>query len=91
MTVTTFTHSLTHPLIKINLMRVYLDNAATTPLDAEVMKTMCNAMESHFGNPSSIHAHGRESRALLEKARKTVANLLHTSPAEIFYQQRYRG
>jgi cysteine desulfurase len=66
-------------------MRVYLDNAATTPLDAEVMKTMCNVMESHFGNPSSIHAHGRESRALLEKARKTVANLLHTSPAEIFF------
>src|ERR1700761_9571756 len=66
-------------------MRVYLDNAATTPLDADVMKVMCQVMESNFGNPSSIHAHGREARTLLEKARKTVANLLHTSPAEIFF------
>ncbi|MDB5116238.1 MAG: iscS 2 [Mucilaginibacter sp.] len=66
-------------------MKVYLDNAATTPLDAEVMKVMCSVMESHFGNPSSIHAHGREARALVEKARKTIANLLHTSPAEIFF------
>jgi cysteine desulfurase len=66
-------------------MRVYLDNAATTPLDADVMKVMCQVMESNFGNPSSIHAHGREARTLLEKARKTVATLLHTSPAEIFF------
>jgi cysteine desulfurase len=66
-------------------MKVYLDNAATTPLDAEVMKVMCSAMESTYGNPSSIHAHGREARALIEKSRKTIANLLHTSPAEIFF------
>jgi cysteine desulfurase len=66
-------------------MRVYLDNAATTPLDAEVMSVMCNVMESHFGNPSSIHAYGRESRTLVEKSRKTIAGLLHTSPAEIFF------
>jgi cysteine desulfurase len=66
-------------------MRVYLDNAATTPIDPEVLKEMYKVMESHFGNPSSIHAHGREARSLLEKARRTVANLLHTSPAEIFF------
>lgn len=66
-------------------MRVYLDNAATTPLDPEVMKEMIKVMESNFGNPSSIHSHGREARALIERARKTVANLLHTSPAEIFF------
>jgi cysteine desulfurase len=66
-------------------MRVYLDNAATTPLDAEVMKAMCAVMENNYGNPSSIHAHGREARALIEKSRKTIANLLHTSPAEIFF------
>src|SRR5882757_8467858 len=66
-------------------MRVYLDNAATTPLDADVMKAMYNVMESNFGNPSSIHSHGREARAMIEKSRKTVANLLHTSPAEIFF------
>jgi cysteine desulfurase len=66
-------------------MRVYLDNAATTPMDPEVLKEMYKVMESHFGNPSSIHAHGREARSLLEKARRTIANLLHASPAEIFF------
>src|SRR6201996_3973510 len=66
-------------------MRVYLDNAATTPLAPEVLKEMYKVMETNSGNPSSIHAHGREARSLIEKARKTVANLLHTSPAEIFF------
>ena len=66
-------------------MRVYLDNAATTPMDPEVLKEMYRVMENHYGNPSSIHAHGREARSLLERARKTVAGLLHTSPAEIFF------
>ncbi len=66
-------------------MRVYLDNAATTPMDPEVLKEIYKVMENQFGNPSSIHAHGREARSLLERARKTVAGLLHTSPAEIFF------
>ena len=66
-------------------MRVYFDNAATTPLDPEVLKTIYAVMERNYGNPSSIHGHGRESRALIEKARKTVAGLMHTSPAEIFF------
>ena len=65
--------------------RIYLDNAATTPIDPEVLKEMYKVMESHFGNPSSIHAHGREARTIIEKARKTVANLLHASPSEIFF------
>ena len=66
-------------------MRVYLDNAATTPLDKEVLKTIYEVMEAHYGNPSSIHAHGREVRTLIEKARKTVASLLHASPSEFFF------
>ncbi|MDP2412788.1 cysteine desulfurase family protein [Daejeonella sp.] len=66
-------------------MRVYLDNAATTPLDKEVLKTIYEVMESHYGNPSSIHAHGREVRTLIEKARKSVASLLHASPSEFFF------
>jgi cysteine desulfurase len=66
-------------------MRVYLDNAATTPLDPEVTKEMLKVMENTYGNPSSIHSHGREARTLIERARKTIANLLHTSPAEIFF------
>ncbi|TSD66106.1 cysteine desulfurase [Inquilinus sp. KBS0705] len=66
-------------------MRVYFDNAATTALDPEVLKEMYKVMESQFGNPSSIHAHGREVRTLIERSRKTIAGLLHTSPAEIFF------
>ncbi|MDR3697790.1 cysteine desulfurase family protein [Mucilaginibacter sp.] len=66
-------------------MRVYFDNAATTPLDAEVLKQMYAVMENTYGNPSSIHGHGREARTLIERSRKTIANLLHTSPAEIFF------
>lgn len=65
--------------------RVYLDNAATTPLDKEVMAEMMNVMSNYYGNPSSIHAQGREVRTLIEKARKTVAGLLNATPAEVFF------
>ncbi|GAB3508131.1 cysteine desulfurase family protein [Spirosoma knui] len=64
---------------------VYLDNAATTRLDPEVLDAMLPLMTEQFGNPSSIHSHGRAVRAAIEKARKTVASLLNTSPAEIFF------
>lgn len=66
-------------------MKVYLDNAATTPIDKEVLKVMVEMMESHYGNPSSIHSHGREVRTLVEKARKSVAGILKTAPANIFF------
>lgn len=66
-------------------MRVYLDNAATTPIDPEVLKEVYQVMESCYGNPSSIHAFGREARTVIEKARKTIAGLLHASPSEIFF------
>ncbi len=66
-------------------MRVYLDNAATTPIDPEVLKEMYRVMENSYGNPSSIHGHGREVRALIEKSRRSIAGLLHTSPSEIFF------
>lgn len=65
--------------------RVYLDNAATTPLDKEVIAEMVNVMSNYYGNPSSIHAQGREVRTLIEKARKTVAGLLNATPAEVFF------
>jgi cysteine desulfurase len=65
--------------------RIYLDNAATTPLDKEVIAEMVNVMDNYYGNPSSIHAQGREVRTLIEKARKTVSGLLNAVPAEIFF------
>jgi cysteine desulfurase len=66
-------------------MRIYLDNAATTPLDKDVIQTMLPYMENMHGNPSSIHHFGRETRAAIEKARKTVARLLGAQPGEIFF------
>lgn len=66
-------------------MRVYFDNAATTAIDPEVIQEMLQVMKEYYGNPSSIHAHGREVRTLIEKARRAVANFLNVSPAEIFF------
>ncbi len=66
-------------------MRVYLDNAATTALDKEVLEAMLPYLTDHFGNPSSIHSHGSKVRAAIEQARKKVASLLNTSPSEIFF------
>lgn len=66
-------------------MRVYLDNAATTPLDPEVFEAMQPFMMEDFGNPSSTHAHGRKVRAAIESARKKVAELLTCTPGEIIF------
>lgn len=67
------------------MMKVYLDNAATTQLDAEVFEAMLPYMKEEFGNPSSIHSFGRKTRSAIEVARKTVAKLLNVTPAEIFF------
>ena len=66
-------------------MKVYLDNAATTPLDKQVQEAMMPYLLEEFGNPSSIHSFGRKARSAVEKARKKVAELLNTSPSEIFF------
>ena len=66
-------------------MRVYLDNAATTPLDEQVFEAMKPFLLQKFGNPSSIHAHGREARSEIERCRKKIAGFLNVSPAEIFF------
>ncbi|MFK7951203.1 MAG: cysteine desulfurase family protein [Ekhidna sp.] len=66
-------------------MKVYFDNAATTAIDLDVFEAMKPYMLEHFGNPSSIHSHGRQVRTAIERSRKKVADLLNTSPAEIFF------
>lgn len=66
-------------------MKVYLDNAATTRLDENVLNAMMPLMREDFGNPSSIHGFGRKTRTSIEAARKTVAKLLNVTPAEIFF------
>lgn len=67
------------------MTKIYLDNAATTALHPEVLEVMLPIMKNQFGNPSSIHAYGRETRSIIENARKMVAKLLNASPAEIFF------
>jgi cysteine desulfurase len=66
-------------------MRIYLDNAATTPLDKTVLDSMMPYLTEKFGNPSSIYSYGRETRMAIEQARKTVAKILNAHPAEIFF------
>ena len=65
--------------------RIYLDNAATTPLDGEVLAAMMPYFTTHYGNPSSIYSYGRESRLAIENSRKLVAKLLNAHPSEIFF------
>lgn len=66
-------------------MKVYFDNAATTPLDPEVLEAMIPVMREDFGNPSSTHAYGRKVKAHLENSRRSIAKLLNVSPAEITF------
>lgn len=66
-------------------MRVYLDNAATTPLAPEVAEAMIPVLKSEFGNPSSTHFYGRQTKALIETARRSIASWLKCSPAEIIF------
>ena len=65
--------------------RIYLDNAATTPIDPLVIEEMHSWLKEYYGNPSSIHAEGRKVRAGIEEARKIVANHLNASIGEIFF------
>jgi cysteine desulfurase len=65
--------------------RIYFDNAATTPIDPEVLNVMLPYLTEHFGNPSSIYSYGRENRIAIERARKSVAKILQAHPSEIFF------
>ncbi|MEM0999724.1 MAG: cysteine desulfurase family protein [Bacteroidota bacterium] len=69
----------------MTIRRVYLDNAASTPMDPEVLQYMIPVLRESFGNPSSVHDHGRRLRAVIEKSRKEIAQLIGAAPAEIFF------
>jgi len=66
-------------------MQVYLDNAATTPMDTQVIEAMHQVMKHTFGNPSSTHAIGRQAKSLIETARRTIAQLLNCKASEIVF------
>ncbi|MCL5666869.1 MAG: cysteine desulfurase [Patescibacteria group bacterium] len=73
------------PKFKKNNKSVYLDYAATTPLDKQVQKTMAPFWSDEFGNPSSLYRQGREARKAVESARQSIARLINASPSEIIF------
>ncbi|MEZ5055057.1 MAG: aminotransferase class V-fold PLP-dependent enzyme [Chitinophagales bacterium] len=67
-------------------MKVYFDNnAATTAIDKDVLEAMLPYLQEHFGNPSTQYSFGRDTRAAVEDARKTIAQLIHAQPSEIIF------
>ncbi len=67
------------------MKQVYLDNAATTPIDPLVVEEITTVLSSVYGNPSSTHAFGRKAKAFIETARRTVANSISAQPSEILF------
>lgn len=65
--------------------RVYLDNAATTPVDPRVLESLLPYLREKFGNASSIHFYGQESRSAVDRARHQVADLIGSRPNEIVF------
>lgn len=69
----------------MKVSRIYLDHNATTPLLAQAREVMRPFEEEHFGNPSSVHAFGREARAAVDESRETLARILGAKPHEIVF------
>ena len=66
-------------------IKVYFDNAATTPMRSEVIELMTQSMTTTFGNPSSTHGFGRSAKTIIETARKSIAKHLNCEPREITF------
>lgn len=66
-------------------MNIYLDNAATTPIAPEVITVMTEALKNDFGNPSSVHSFGRQSKSAIETARRSIAKHLNANASEILF------
>lgn len=67
------------------MKRIYLDHAATTPLDEKVLEAMLPYLKEYYGNSSSIYQEGRECRRAIEEAREKVARAIHCEPHEIYF------
>ena len=67
------------------MKKIYFDNAATTEISEKVISEMMKAMKVNYGNPSSTHSHGRNSKAILELSRKTIAEKFNVNPNEIIF------
>jgi cysteine desulfurase len=67
------------------MKKVYMDYAATTPVDPRVLKAMLPFFTKKFGNTMSLHSFGREAKKALENSRETIANLMNAEPEEIIF------
>ena len=67
------------------MRKVYLDNAATTPLLPEVLEAMLPYLKDAYGNPQSLHSWGDEAREAIEEARGRVADIIKAQPEEIIF------
>src|SRR3990172_10591174 len=74
-----------YPRSMVEGQRVYLDHAATTPLDARVLEAMLPYLRDVWGNASSICLEGREARKALEAARRSVAETLGARPNDVVF------
>jgi len=70
---------------KMQMNKVYMDHAATTPVRKEVLEAMQPYFSEKFGNASSLHSFGREARDALEESRKIIANIINAEPEEIIF------
>jgi cysteine desulfurase len=66
-------------------MRVFFDNAATTPVHMDVVDVMTACLRDNYGNPSSSHSFGRDAKAVLEESRRKIAKITGAKPSEIFF------
>jgi len=73
------------PMEQTTMDTVYLDHAATTPMDPRVVEAMLPYFYEHFGNPSSIYGLGRTARAAIDRAREDVARAVGARPTEIVF------
>ena len=64
---------------------IYLDNAATTRVRDEVVKSMASVIKNEYGNPSSTHSYGRSSKSLIELSRKEISEVLNVKSSEIIF------
>lgn len=67
------------------MQKIYLDNAATSPVRKEVIEEMVNVLTNDYGNPSSTHSFGRSAKSIIETSRKTIAKYLNCSAQEIIF------
>lgn len=67
------------------MQKIYLDNAATTPIDDEVITVITKTMQTTFGNPSSTHQFGRKAKSVIEISRKNIAKHFNVSASEIVF------